>query len=151
MVVLQLLGTLCSYYINKYITKFLFPAINFSIYVWFYWHCFQTVFRNRFQLFLHRSKLKFIILNSYKNFKLIHSNHKLNPVHSFRTHCSSDSSISYKLTPSPIFISKQRMYPRHVRNILEHLLEDSFHNPLLQPILFIIIEVIIIGEQNKSP
>ena len=35
----------------------------------------------------------FIILNSYKNFKLIESSHQLNPVDSLRAHCYLDSSV----------------------------------------------------------
>ena len=37
----------------------------------------------------------FIVLNSYEHFKLIESNHQLNPFDSFRTHFSLGSSVSY--------------------------------------------------------
>ena len=42
LVVLQLIGNSCYCYNNNCITKLWAPAINLSIYTWFYWHCFNT-------------------------------------------------------------------------------------------------------------
>ena len=97
LVVLQLIGFSCSCYNNNCKTKLLDPDINFSIYTWFYWNCFHTVLYDIFQCYFHHYKIKFIIVNSYKNFKCIDSNHQLNTVKSFITYFSSDSFVSYQL------------------------------------------------------
>ena len=94
MSLLQLLGISCSCYSNKCITKIWAPALTFSIYTWFYWNCFNNVLYNSFKYSIRHYKLKFIILNSYKNVKLIDLNTQLNPVESFRADCSSDFSLS---------------------------------------------------------
>ena len=55
---------------------------------------FLTLLWNSYQFSLHHYKLKFIIINSYDNFKLIEFSPQLNPVESLITHCSSDPSVS---------------------------------------------------------
>ena len=49
-------------------------------------------------MFSSKYKLKLIIINSNENLKLIDSNPQLNPVESFRTHCSSNSYVSCYLS-----------------------------------------------------
>ena len=92
--VLQLLVTSCSCYNNNCIPTFLAHDITFSVYKWFSWHC---------SLYSHKIlstvfNVILIIINSYEHFKLIESNTQLNPFESFRTHCSSDSYVSYHIT-----------------------------------------------------
>ena len=78
-VVLQLLGNSCSCYNINCITKLWAPALNLSIYTWFSWHCFSLFSRTIFNV-------------------IFELNPQLNLVESFRTHISSDSSVSCQNT-----------------------------------------------------
>ena len=93
MVVLQLLGTSFSCYNNNCINKLWYPSISFYIYIWFYWH-----FLHFLRIILRKVfNFIFIIINPYEHFKLIDSNHQLNPFKSFRTHFL--WTLLYPITP----------------------------------------------------
>ena len=85
---IKLLGTSCLCYNNNCITKLWAPGLNLFIHTWFI----DTAFYNSFQYSPYHSKLKYVVLNSYENFKLTESTTQINPVESFRTHRSSESS-----------------------------------------------------------
>ena len=101
---LQLIGTSCLCYNNTCITKLLSPDLTFSIYTWFSWHCFHTFLYNSFQRSFKYSKLNFIIIHSYEHLKRIEFNTKLNQFESLRTHCSSESSVSYHASCTSVLL-----------------------------------------------
>ena len=94
------------------------PALTFYIYTWLSWHYFQCYF--------HHSKLKFIVINAYEHLKLIDSNHHLNPVKSFRTHCSSYSYVSYHPPKYCWSASRSRFINKR---LLKYPSDSTSHNP----------------------